>query len=95
MILHGETYRAAIDHAHALADQRGLTFIHGFNNPAIIAGQGTLGLEILEQVPDVEAIVVPVGGGGMIGTKSGKNTALLLGVNVSATAVSVVFWLVM
>ena len=42
-----------------------LTYIHGFDNPAIIAGQGTLGLEILDQVPDVEAIVLPIGGGGL------------------------------
>ena len=42
-----------------------LTYIHGFDDPAIIAGQGTVGLEILEQVPDVEAIVVPIGGGGL------------------------------
>src|SRR6185369_15152912 len=40
--------------------------IHGFDDPAIIAGQGTMGLEILEQVPDVQAIVVPVGGGGLL-----------------------------
>ena len=44
----------------------GLTYIHGFDDPAIIAGQGTVGLEILEQVPDVEAIVVPIGGGGLV-----------------------------
>ena len=66
VILHGETYREAIEQAHQLAEQQHLTYIHGFNDPAIIAGQGTLGLEILEQVPDVEAIVVPIGGGGMV-----------------------------
>ena len=44
----------------------GLTYIHGFDDPDIIAGQGTIGLEILEQVPDVDAIVCPVGGGGLL-----------------------------
>src|SRR5262249_47794057 len=66
VILHGETFREAFDHAHELARLRGLTYIHGFDDPAIIAGQGTMALEILAQVPEVEAIVVPVGGGGLI-----------------------------
>jgi len=66
VILHGESFGEAYDHAHRLAQERGLTYIHGFDDPAIIAGQGTLGLEILEQVPNVEAIVVPIGGGGLV-----------------------------
>ncbi|MEX2112818.1 MAG: threonine ammonia-lyase [Pirellulales bacterium] len=66
VILFGETFHEAFDHAHELARQRELHYIHGFDDPAIIAGQGTMGLEILEQVPDVEAIVVPVGGGGLL-----------------------------
>jgi threonine dehydratase len=66
VVLRGETFAAAFDHAHELARQRGLTYIHGFDDPAIIAGQGTMALEILAQVPDVEAIVVPVGGAGLI-----------------------------
>jgi threonine dehydratase len=65
IILHGETFGEAFDHAHQLAASEGLTYVHGFDDPAIIAGQGTMGLEILEQVPDVEAIVVPIGGGGL------------------------------
>jgi threonine dehydratase len=67
VVLVGETFREAFDHAHDLARQQGLTYIHGFDDPAIIAGQGTLGLEIIEQVPDLEAVVVPIGGGGLIG----------------------------
>ena len=66
VVLHGETFREAFDQAHELARQRGLAYIHGFDDPAIIAGQGTMALEILEQVPDVEAIIVPVGGAGLI-----------------------------
>jgi threonine dehydratase len=65
VVLHGETFRQAVEHAHALEHERNLTYIHGFDNPAIIAGQGTLGLEILDQVPGVEAMVLPVGGGGL------------------------------
>jgi len=65
VVLHGETFREAVEHAHELERQRNLTYIHGFDDPAIIAGQGTLGLEILEQAPDVEAIVLPIGGGGL------------------------------
>ncbi|HEX7008949.1 MAG TPA: threonine ammonia-lyase [Phycisphaeraceae bacterium] len=66
VVLHGEDFAQARAKADELAQQQGLTYIHGFNDPAIIAGQGTLGLEILEQVPDVEAVVVPIGGGGLI-----------------------------
>ena len=66
VILYGETYSDARHEAGRLAAERQLTYIHGFDDPAIIAGQGTLGLEILEQVPDVEAIVVPIGGGGLV-----------------------------
>jgi threonine dehydratase len=66
ILLHGETYDDAKHHALHLAEERGLTYVPGFDDEDIIAGQGTLGLEILEDVPDVEAIVVPVGGGGLI-----------------------------
>ena len=66
IILHGETFGEAFDEAHKLAAGRGLTYIHGFDDPAIIAGQGTVGLEIMEQVPDVEAVVVPIGGAGLV-----------------------------
>jgi threonine dehydratase len=66
VVLHGETYAEALAHAESLAAQSGLRFIHGFNDKDIIAGQGTIGLEVLEQVPDLDAIVVPIGGGGLI-----------------------------
>jgi threonine dehydratase len=66
VILHGETFADAVAHARAIAEREQLTYIHGYDDPAIITGQGTVGLEILEQVPDVEAIVVPIGGGGLI-----------------------------
>jgi threonine dehydratase len=56
----------AIEHARTLAAERGLTFVPPFDHPAIVAGQGTLGLEILQQVPDADTIVVPAGGGGLL-----------------------------
>jgi len=67
VILHGEDLTEARAKAVELAAERGLTFLHPFDNADVIAGQGTMGLEILEQVPSVEAIVVPVGGGGLVG----------------------------
>ena len=66
VILHGQTFAEAFAYATELAARDGLCYIHGFDAPEIIAGQGTVGLEILEQVPDVEAIVVPIGGGGLL-----------------------------
>ncbi|WP_203530660.1 threonine ammonia-lyase [Thermaerobacter sp. PB12/4term] len=66
VILHGEGYDGAYDLACRLAEERGLTFIHAFDDPLVVAGQGTVGLEILEDLPDVDTVVVPVGGGGLI-----------------------------
>jgi len=66
VILYGSGYDEAYEEACRIAQSEGITFIHPFNDPAVIAGQGTIGLEILEQVPDLEAIVVPIGGGGLI-----------------------------
>jgi threonine dehydratase len=67
VILHGANYDEACDEAIARCDQQGLTFIHPFDDPVVISGQGTIGLELLEQIPDLEAVVVPIGGGGLIG----------------------------
>ena len=66
VILHGADLTEARARAGELAERDGLTFIHPFDNENVIAGQGTVALEILEQTPGVEAIVVPVGGGGLI-----------------------------
>ena len=66
VILHGADLGEARAQAEAIAAREGLTFIHPFDNEHVIAGQGTMGLEILEQTPDVDAIVVPVGGGGLL-----------------------------
>ena len=66
VILHGQTYNDAFQHASALALEHGRTMIPAFDDPHVIAGQGTVGLEILEDLPAVDDIVVPVGGGGLI-----------------------------
>lgn len=59
-------YDDAYQRALRLRDEKGYTFVHPFNDERVIAGQGTIGLELLEQLPDVEAVIVPVGGGGLI-----------------------------
>ena len=66
VILHGDTFDEARGEANRLAAERQLTYIHPFDAPQVIAGQGTLAFEILEQVPDAEAVIVPVGGGGLL-----------------------------
>ncbi|HEY5308870.1 MAG TPA: threonine ammonia-lyase [Casimicrobiaceae bacterium] len=66
VVLHGADLGEARVRAEEIARSEGLTFIHPFDNAHVMAGQGTMALEILEQTPDVEAIVVPVGGGGLL-----------------------------
>ena len=59
-------YDDAYNKALELKDEKGYTFIHPFNDEDVIAGQGTIGLEILDQIPDVDVVIVPIGGGGLI-----------------------------
>ena len=67
VILHGESYSDAYEHARKLEKQRGLTFVHPYDDPDVIAGQGTIGMEILRQHPGpIHAVFVAVGGGGLI-----------------------------
>jgi threonine dehydratase len=66
VILHGDTFAAAKDEADRLSREKEFTYIHGYDDPAIIAGQGTMGLEMLEQVRGLDAVVLPVGGGGLL-----------------------------
>jgi threonine dehydratase len=66
IVLHGKDFAEAKAHAHEIAAKQGLAYIDGYDDPAIIAGQGTMGLEVIEQVPDVDIVIVPVGGGGLI-----------------------------
>lgn len=67
ILLHGETYDDAAAHAQKLAREEGLAFIHPFDDPEVIAGQGTIAMELLRQLPDTpHAVFVPIGGGGLI-----------------------------
>jgi len=67
VVLYGANYDEACEEALRLCAAEGMTFIHPFDDPVVMAGQGTIGLEMLEQVPDLEAVAVPIGGGGLIG----------------------------
>ncbi len=66
VVLHGDTLAEAAAHAHDLARRDGLVFIHPYDDPAVIAGQGTVALEILEECGDLDALILPVGGGGLL-----------------------------
>jgi len=72
VVLHGDTLEEARAHAYALAEQQGLVFVHPYDDEAIIAGQGTIALEMLAEQPDLDTLVIAVGGGGLI---SGMATA--------------------
>ena len=66
VVLYGDVYDEACAKAYELAEKEGYTFIHPFDDEDVIAGQGTIGLELLEQLPEVEAVIIPIGGGGLI-----------------------------
>ncbi len=73
VILHGQVYDEAYTYARELEQKEGYTFVPAFQDPLIIAGQGTVGVEIFEDLPDVDSVIVPIGGGGLI---SGVATAI-------------------
>jgi len=66
VVLYGESFDEAKARAAELAEQHSYVYVHGFDDPDIISGQGTVGLEVLEDVPDVDVVIVPVGGGGLV-----------------------------
>src|SRR3546814_14006184 len=66
VILEGDTVDDAYAHARELEAERGYTFVHPFDDPRIIAGQGTTAIEMLEDAPDIDTFVTPIGGGGLI-----------------------------
>lgn len=72
VVLEGETFDEAYAHARLLEAERGMTFVHPFDDPHVAAGQGTVALEMLEDVPELETLVIPIGGGGLF---SGMGTA--------------------
>lgn len=84
VVLAGDTFDDARRRAAELAAADGLTLVHGFNDPAVIAGQGTMALEILEDVPDADAIVVPTGGAGLLAGVAIAAKALRPGVEIIA-----------
>src|ERR1700761_9466322 len=67
VVLHGANYDEACTEATRLCEEQGMVFIHPFDDALVMAGQGTIGLELLEQIDGLEAVVVPIGGGGLIG----------------------------
>ncbi len=90
VLVRGRDFAEARAVADGLVAAEGLTYIHGFDDPAIIAGQGTLALEVLRQVPDVDAIVCPVGGGGLlagvaVAVKALRPRVQVIGVESAAT----------
>jgi threonine dehydratase len=91
VILHGRNFAEACERAGDLAHELGATYVHAFDDDDVIAGQGTVGLEIVEQLADVDTVVVPVGGGGLIAgiavaLRGAGSTARIVGVQVSGAA---------
>jgi threonine dehydratase len=92
VVLHGAVVEDALARANELAAEQGLIFIHPFEHPDVVAGQGTVGLEIIEQCPDARTVVVPVGGGGLaagmaIATQGGADRGIrVIGVQAEAVA---------
>ncbi|MDR7416417.1 MAG: threonine ammonia-lyase [Armatimonadota bacterium] len=89
VVLYGQDFEEAFAHARTLQEQHGAVLVHAFDDPAVIAGQGTVGLEIVDQLPEVEAVVVPVGGGGLaagvaVAVKSLRPDVRVVGVQAAA-----------
>jgi len=97
VIVQGSSFAEAKQIADDLVQSEGLTYIHGYDDPGVIAGAGTLGLEVLEQVPDADAVIVPLGGGGLaagvsLAVKSLRPAVQVIGVQAAnATAFSAAF----
>ena len=88
VVLHGANYDEACEEATRFCEAEGMTFIHPFDDPLVMAGQGTIGLELLEQIENLEAVVVPIGGGGLIGgvacaVKESKPDVRVIGVQTA------------
>lgn len=82
VVLHGETLAEAAAHAHELAAREGLVFVHPYDDADVIAGQGTLALEVIHDLPDLDALVIPTGGGGFISGCAVAARALRPGVEI-------------
>nr|WP_242527190.1 pyridoxal-phosphate dependent enzyme [Ktedonosporobacter rubrisoli] len=91
VVLYGPTYDDAQQHCYELQRQTGATYVHAFDDPEVIAGQGSLGLEMLNDLPDADAIIVPIGGGGLIAgiaiaARALKPDITLIGVQAAGAA---------
>jgi threonine dehydratase len=91
VVLHGENFDEAYVRAREIESSRGLVFVHPFDDPRVIAGQGTIGLELAAQVPGLDAVLVPVGGGGLIGgvaaaLKAERHPVAVIGVQAQEVA---------
>ena len=82
VVLHGETFDAAYDYARQLEAERGLTFVHPFDDVDIIAGQGTIALEMLADAPDIDTLAIPIGGGGLLSGVATAAKALKPGIEI-------------
>ena len=82
VVVEGDTLAEAARHAHEIEAREGLTFIHPYDDPAVVAGQGTVALEMLEQAPALDTLVVPIGGGGLIAGMATAARALKPGIEV-------------
>jgi threonine dehydratase len=97
VVLHGENYDEAYARAREIEAERGLVFVHPFDDPRVIAGQGTIGLELAAQVPDLEAVLVPVGGGGLaagtaVAVKGRKPGVEVIGIQADEVAAMKAAW---
>jgi threonine dehydratase len=82
VLLHGDTLDEARSHALRIASEQGLTLVHPYDDPAVVAGQGTVGLEMLRTVPELDTLVIAVGGGGLIGGIATAAKAIKPGIRI-------------
>jgi len=88
VVLHGDHLVDAAAHARMLAERDGLVFVHPYDDPAVMAGQGTLALELLQDVPDLDVLVIPVGGGGLVSGCAVAACAMRPGIEVIGVEVA-------
>ena len=88
VVLHGDTLAEAAEHAYHLAEAEGLVFVHPYDDPYVMAGQGTIALEMLEETPDLDILLIPVGGGGLLAGCAVAATTLKPGIEVIGVEVA-------